>query len=299
MLMVTITADLVKQLRERTCGGLLECKKALEAAGGDLEQAVTILRKTGKVKAEKKAGRVATEGVIAFASTPDAKTAFILEVNCETDFVAKDNNFLAFVDELTNIGLQAQAKDLNAFMSLLLPSTNKTVSEAREDLVAKIGENINIRRFAIISNNAAGTVGNYIHNKRIGVLVSLSVDDKILAKDIAMQIAATKPVAIDATGLAPEMLVKEKEIFLAQVQDSKKPPAIMEKMVQGRMQKFIDEQTLVNQQFIKNPEVKIQDLLKKAGARVLEFVRFEVGEGIEKEKADFAAEVKAQVERQT
>lgn len=297
--MVTITADLVKQLRERTSGGLLECKKALEAANGDIEKAITILRKEGKVKAEKKAGRVAAEGIVAVASSEDAKTAFMIEVNCETDFVAKDNNFLAFVDELIKIGLQAKIKELNAFLSLPMQTTSKTVSEAREELIAKIGENINIRRIALISNSAEGIIGNYIHNGRIGVLINLSVADKVLAKDIAMQIAATKPVAIDASNLAPEVLAKEKEIFLAQVQDSKKPPAIIEKMVQGRMQKFIDEQTLINQPFIKNPEVKIQTLLKNAKASVLEFVRFEVGEGIEKEKADFAAEVKAQVERKT
>lgn len=293
--MVTITADLVKQLRERTGGGLLECKKALESANGDLEQAITILRKEGKIKAEKKAGRVAAEGRIAIAT--DGKHAFMLEVNCETDFVAEDNNFLTFVDELVNLGLQVQAKDLDAFLALSLKSTNKTVNETREDLISKIGENINIRRLFFMTASGDSIIGSYLHNKRIGVLVNLSADNKDLAKDIAMQIAATKPVAIDEHGLAPEVLAKEKEIFLAQVQDSKKPPEIMEKMIQGRIQKFIDEQTLIYQPFIKNPEVKIQTLLKNAKATVLDFARFEVGEGVEKKKVDFAAEVKAQVER--
>lgn len=289
---MAITAELVKELRERTSGGLMECKKALEATGGDIEAAAKMLRESGKAKADKKSGRIAAEGMIAVAMSSDQKTAIMLEVNCETDFVAKDDNFKQFVAKVTDLGLQAKATTIDNLLALVV-GENKTIAELRQDLVAKIGENINIRRVVLVTT--PNVLGSYVHSGRIGVIVSYKGGDASLGKDIAMHVAASKPLALQASDLPQEVIAQEKEVCLAQVKDSGKPPAIMEKMVQGRLQKFIDELTLLNQPFVKEPDIKISDLLKKHNAQIESFVRFEVGEGVEKEKCDFATEVMAQI----
>jgi len=291
---MNITAELVKELRERTGGGLMECKKALEAVGGDIEAAVKMLRESGKAKADKKSGRIAAEGMIAVVLSPDEKTAIMMEVNCETDFVAKDENFRQFANKVATLGLQAKVNDVDALLALSVGGgENKTVAELRQELVAKIGENINIRRLILVSS--ANLLAHYVHSGRIGVLVAFKGGDVALGKDIAMHVAASKPVALSAIDLPQDILAQEKAVYLAQVKDSGKPQEIMEKMVQGRLQKFIDELTLLNQPFIKDQEIKVSSLLQKHNAEVTSFVRFEVGEGIEKGKTDFAAEVMAQV----
>lgn len=271
---MTITASLVKELRERTGSGMMECKKALEEVGGDIEAAITAMRKSGQAKAAKKAGRVASEGRVAIKVTADGKKAAMVEVNCETDFVARDAGFLAFVDQVV-------ADTLNQVT---------TDPQAREELVAKIGENITVRRTQLLETS--GMIGSYVHNNKIGVLVEFATAvASDLAKDIAMHIAANKPIAVTAAELPQELLDKEKEICLAQVATSGKPAEIVEKMVTGRMQKFISELTLLTQPFVKDPNITITDLLKQHGASVVSFTRFEVGEGIEKKESDFAAEV--------
>ena len=226
-------------------------------------------------------------------SVSDEKTALIVEVNCETDFVAKDDNFKQFVMKIADAGVKAKVADLSELLALTVDG--KSVTEFRQDLVAKIGENINIRRVKLITTPY--TLGSYVHSGRIGVLVAFKGGDVTLGKDIAMHVAASKPLALSEGDLPRDLLEQEKEVYLAQVKDSGKPQAIMEKMIQGKLQKFIDELTLLNQPFVKEPEMKVSDLLKKHAAEVLGFVRFEVGEGIEKEKTDFAAEVVAQVEK--
>ncbi|EKE01617.1 MAG: hypothetical protein ACD_21C00090G0023 [uncultured bacterium] len=291
-----ITASLVKDLRERTGAGMMECKKALEEAQGDIEAAIVAMRKSGQAKAAKKAGRIAAEGAVAIKVSDDGKKAIMVEINCETDFVARDHNFLEFVNIVATNGLVASALDLDGLLAVTLDN-GKTIAQVREDLVAKIGENINVRRMKLMTT--AGVIGNYVHsNNRIGVLVDLSTVNAELGKDIAMHIAASKPIAVLPEELPQDLLNKEKEICLAQVQTSGKPPEILEKMVTGRMQKFINESTLIKQPFVKNPDIAVSELLQQANAKVLSFVRFEVGEGIEKKDVDFASEVKAQVESQ-
>jgi elongation factor Ts len=248
------------------------------------------MRKSGQAKAAKKAGRIAAEGAIAIKVGSDSKKAIMVEVNCETDFVARDHNFLGFINAVAVKGLAASAANLDDLLAVTLDD-GKTIAQAREDLVAKVGENINVRRMKLITTQ--GAIGSYVHsNNRIGVLVELSNASLEFGKDIAMHIAASKPIAVLPEELPKDMLDKEKEICLAQVEASGKPPAILEKMIVGRMQKFINESTLVKQPFVKNPDITVADLLKQADAKVLSFARFEVGEGIEKKEADFAAEVK-------
>lgn len=285
-----ITASLVKELRERTGAGMMECKKALEQAQGDIEAAIVAMRKSGQAKAAKKAGRIAAEGAVAIKVSSDGKEAIMVEVNCETDFVARDHNFVEFLNAVAAKGLAATAVNLDDLLAVTLDD-GKTIAQTREDLVAKIGENINVRRMKLITTQ--GTIGSYVHsNGRIGVLVELSTASLELSKDIAMHIAASKPIVVLPEELPKDLLEKEKEICLAQVEASGKPPAILEKMIVGRMQKFINEATLVKQPFVKNPDITVTDLLKQTNAKVLSFARFEVGEGIEKKEADFAAEVK-------
>lgn len=291
---MTITASLVKELRERTGAGMMECKKALEAANGDIEAAIEAMRISGQTKAAKKAGRIAAEGVVVVEVSADAKFAVMVEVNCETDFVARDHSFLGFAANVAKCALSSQAKDLDALLQTNYEA-GKTVAQAREDIVAKLGENINVRRMATLS--ASGIVGTYVHsNSRIGVMVALTAANAEVGKDVAMHIAASKPTAIKAEDLPQDLIAKEKEIYLAQVKDSGKPAAILEKMVSGRLQKFISESTLLTQPFVKNPDITVGALVKQAGADITAFVRFEVGEGIEKKETDFAAEVMAQVE---
>jgi elongation factor Ts len=293
--MTTITANLVKELRERTGSGMMECKKALETANGDIEVAIENMRKSGRATAAKKAGRIAAEGSIVIHITSDCKAALMLEINCETDFVARDQSFVDFANFVAAQGLVAKISDVNSLIKLNIGG-QKTVEQAREDLVAKLGENINIRR--VVNMFSEGTIGYYLHGNRIGVLVQLSVEDNDLARNVAMHIAAAKPLAVNVTDLSPELLAKEKEIYLAQIKDSGKPEAILEKMISGKVQKFINEAVLLQQSYVKDPDITVGLLLQKFGAKVLGFVRYEVGEGIEKKTVNFAEEVMSQVAAQ-
>lgn len=282
-----ITASQVKELRKRTGAGMMECKRALEVSQGDIEAAITAMRKAGQAKVAKKAGRIAAEGVIAIKVSPDSKQAIMVEVNCETDFVARDHSFLEFVDVVVTDGLAAAVTKLDDLLAL------KSITQMREDLVAKIGENIDIRRMQWYEAN--GIIGSYVHsNKRIGVLVELAQATPELAKDISMHIAASKPLVVLPEEIPQELLAQEEEICLAQV-PSGKSPEILKKMVAGRMQKFIAEITLIQQPFVKNTDLTVGTLLQQAKTDVRRFVRFAVGEGITKKTVDFAAEVKAQV----
>jgi len=288
-----ITAALVKELRERTGSGMMECKKALTETGGDIEAAVELMRKAGLAKADKKAGRVAAEGMIAAAISEDGAHAAIVEVNCETDFVAKGDDFVAFSGEIANVVLAKQPADVAALADLPLASGG-TVEETRRNLIAKLGENIAVRRCAVL-NNSDGKIAAYLHGNRIGVLVAVQGGDEALAKDIAMHVAASKPVALGPDNVSADVIAKEKEIYRAQAAESGKPADIVEKMVSGRVNKFLKEVTLLGQPFVKNPDISVEQLLKENGAKVSAFVRFEVGEGIEKKADNFAEEVMAQV----
>ncbi len=290
---MTITAAMVKDLRERTGAGMMECKKALTEAGGDIDKAIEAMRKSGAAKAVKKAGRVAAEGQVIINIADDKKKASIVEVNCETDFVGKDENFIRFAEEVGAIALAEGVGDA-AELSAKQMASGQTVEEARQELVSKIGENIQVRRVQKIEASE-GELGSYRHGVRIGVVVEVAGGDEALAKDIAMHIAAIKPVCVDESEVPAEMLEKEREIFIAQAKESGKPDDIVEKMVTGRMKKYLKEITLLGQPFVKNPDQTIEALLKDAGAKVLQFSRMEVGEGIEKKQEDFAAEVMAQV----
>lgn len=284
--MAEITAQLVKELRERTGQGMMECKKALVAAGGDIEKAIDDMRASGAIKAAKKAGNIAAEGSIAVKVAADNKAAVIVEVNSQTDFLALQDDFKAFVAESLE---QAFAEGLTDVAPLVASRES-----AREALVAKCGENVNIRRLTRVEGDV---VGAYLHGHRIGVLVSLSGGSPELARDIAMHVAASNPQFLSAAEVSEEAIAKEKEIFLALNADkiAGKPENIVENMVKGRIAKFLAEASLVEQPFVKDPEVKVGELAKKAGAEIVSFVRYEVGEGIEKAEVDFAAEVAAQV----
>lgn len=288
--MSEITASLVKELRELTGAGMMECKNALVESNGDMQLAIDNMRKKGSVKAAKRAGKIAAEGVIVIAMSADKICACMIEINCETDFVARDANFKTFADQLSHIGLTARSKDIAALLSQKT-SDGTTCEAVREALVLKVGENIQPRRIAVIAST--GCVGIYLHGDRIGVLVALDQNNPELAKDIAMHVAATNPVAIDANGIPAALLEKERSIVTAQAQSSGKPANIIEKMVDGRMQKYVQEVCLVHQPFVKNPDQTVETLLKTAGAKVLTITRFEVGEGIEKPATDLAAEVSA------
>jgi elongation factor Ts len=289
---MTISASMVKELRERTGAGMMECKKALVEAGADIDAAVEILRTSGQAKADKKAGRIAAEGRIAIAS--EGSSAAIVEVNSETDFVAKDDNFVAFVDAVVERVLTGKAADVTSLMAEEL-AAGKTIETARTELVAKVGENISVRRFSRVE--AAKQLGSYTHGARIGVLVSLDGGNEELARDIAMHIAASNPACVDESGVPAETLERERRIFAEQAQQSGKPANIIEKMVEGRVAKFLKEITLLGQPFVKDPDITVGKLLQSAGASVVGFVRFEVGEGIEKKPDNFVEEVMAQVKR--
>lgn len=287
--MSEITASMVKELREMTGAGMMECKKALVESNGDMDLAVDNMRKSGQAKAAKRAGKIAAEGVIVVALSDDQKRAAMVEVNSETDFVARDTGFKGFADMLASVALSADAQDVATLMAQPAVNAEGTCETAREQLVLKIGENINARRVTTIVST--GCVNYYLHGDRIGVMVELDKHAPELAKDIAMHVAATNPMAIDASGLSQDVLAKEREIVTAQASTSGKPANIVEKMVEGRLQKFVQEVCLVHQPFVKNPDQTVQDLLKAAGAKVVKFVRFVVGEGIEKQVTDFAKEV--------
>ena len=283
-----MSAALVKELRERTGLGLLECKKALAAAGGDVDKAIEELRKSSGMKAAKKAGRTAADGVVVTRIADDGSYGVVVEVNSETDFVARDENFLGFVGKVADSAFENRQTDVAALMAGDLESD-------REALVQKIGENIGVRRVELVTAEA-GVVGSYVHgNSRIAVLVELKGGDQDLARDVAMHVAAVNPQVVSPGDMPEEVLEKEKEIFTAQAQDSGKPPEIIEKMIGGRIKKFLAENSLVEQAFVKDPDVTVGKLVSGSGAEVLSFVRFEVGEGIEVEKVDFADEVAAQL----
>lgn len=288
---MSISATEVKALRERTGAGMMECKKALVEAEGDLEAAIEIMRKTGLAKADKKAGRTAAEGRIAQAG--DGSAAAMVEVNSETDFVAGGDEFAAFADEVAAKVLAADPADAEALAGLELAS-GESVEMTRRALVAKLGENITLRRFERMQTD--GTLGRYVHGTRIGVMVEIEGGNDELAKDVAMHIAASNPACVGPGDVAPDVLAKEREIHRAQAEESGKPAEIVEKMVEGRLRKYVNEIALTGQPFVKNPDQSVGDLLKEHGATVRRFVRFEVGEGIEKEEADFASEVMAQVQ---
>lgn len=290
---MAITAAMVKELRERTGAGMMECKKALTEHNGDIEAAIEGMRKSGAAKAVKKAGRVAAEGQVVIAISDDAKSGALIEINCETDFVAKDESFDRFCNAV-GVATLAAAVELPEQIAELKIESGQTVEEARQELISKIGENIQIRRAKTLGS-ASGALGSYRHGLKIGVVVELEGGDDALARDIAMHIAASRPVCVDESEVPAEMLDKEKEIFSAQAAESGKPPEIVEKMVTGRIRKYLKEITLLGQPFVKKPDQSIEQLLNAAGAKVLSFTRIEVGEGIEKKQEDFAAEVMAQV----
>jgi elongation factor Ts len=286
-----ITAAMVKELRELTGAGMMECKKALTEAGGNTEAAVEWMRKNGMAKADKKAGRIAAEGVIAFATAQNQKAACMIEINCETDFVARGDDFRNFVDQVAGLALEKAPVDLDALLKLPLAGSN--IETQRKALVAKIGENIQIRRFVRVASE--GVVGAYSHGGRIGVLVEMTGGELGLAKDIAMHVAASRPVCVSESDVPAEHLQKEKEILMAQAAQSGKTGDIVEKMVQGRLKKYLAEVTLLGQPFVKDPDQNVGKLLKAAGATVKSFHRYEVGEGIEKKEENFAEEVMAAV----
>ena len=291
---MAITAALIKELRERTGAGMMDCKKALMETSADLESAIDLMRASGAAKAAKKAGRVASEGLVNLTISDDNKTAVILEVNSETDFVTKGSAFIDFVVGLGSLALKNKPESVEAFLSHTLDS-GETVDEARQGIIAKIGENISVRRLQIVTTEN-GVLGAYKHGERIAVLTVLSGEDGELAKDIAMHIAASKPECVSEDQLSSELLEREKAIFIEQAKESGKPDNIIEKMIVGRMKKFVNEATLYGQAFVKDPDTTVGALVKSKSTAVESFVRYEVGEGIEKKEDNFVEEVMAQAQ---
>lgn len=287
---MSVTASMVKELRERTGAGMMECKKALVATNGDLDAAAEELRKSGQAKADKKSSRVAADGRVVVSQ--DGGKAIIVEVNSETDFVAKDENFVAFAEAVAAAALTSETTNVAELASQAVDDS-RTVEEARTELVTKVGENISVRRVAIVEGS--GPIGYYTHGARIGAVVALDGGDEALARDVAMHVAAINPLCTDETQVPEDTLDRERRIFSEQAAASGKPPEIIEKMVTGRIAKFLKEITLVGQPFVKDPDVSVGKLLEAAGASVSSFVRFEVGEGIEKKEDNFVEEVMAQV----
>ncbi|KTD00377.1 translation elongation factor Ts [Fluoribacter gormanii] len=290
---MSISASLVMQLRERTGAGMMECKKFLIATNGDIEAAIIEMRKAGQAKADKKADRVAAEGVVVIARSADGRSAVMLEINSETDFVARDENFTNFANMVADAALNSSATTI-AELSAITLSSGVPVEQARQELVAKIGENIKLRRLERMQCDA-GVIGCYLHGSRIGVMAALKNDQEELAKDIAMHVAASKPIVVSRDQVSTEAIENEREIFTAQAKESGKPQEIIDKMIEGRINKFIDEVSLLGQPFVKNPDIKVGQLLKEKNTEVLSFVRYEVGEGIEKKEDNFVEEVMAQV----
>lgn len=291
---MSISAAQVKELRSRTGLGMMECKQALTETGGDLEAATELLRKRAGAKVEKKAGRTAAEGAIGLYLSDDRKLAAMAEVNCETDFVAKGDNFIEFAKAVATSAAEHDPRDVEALSALPL-AKGETVAQAREALVMKQGENMGVRRFVRYAAENR-RLGAYVHSTRkIGVLVEVDGGDEALAKDLAMHIAASRPDYVSRDDVPAAVIEKEREIYAEQAQASGKPKEIVEKMVAGRVGKYLNEITLLGQAFVKDPEITVEKLLSRAGAKVVRFARYEVGEGIEREQADFAAEVMAQV----
>ena len=291
--MVKITAQMVKELREMTGAGMMECKKALTEAEGSIDNAVDIMRTRSQAKAAKRASKVAAEGVVVTRCSEDGLSAMMIEVNCETDFVARDSNFLDFAQQLASSGLEAGVTSVDALMALS-PSGNETFEEQRQALINKIGENVKVRRCQLMTST--GIVGSYNHGSRIGVLVDLNQANADLAKDVAMHVAASNPNCVTADQVDQELIARERAIYEAQAAESGKDPSIMEKMIEGKLNRFLSEITLVSQPFVKNPDQTVQALLSEKSASVLSMSRIKVGEGIEVEKKDFAAEVAEQLQ---
>ncbi|MGH8494513.1 MAG: translation elongation factor Ts [Gammaproteobacteria bacterium] len=288
---MAVTAQLVKELRERTGAGMMECKNALVAAGGDIDAAVEQMRKAGLAKADKKAGRVAAEGVIEIRVSDDARTGAIVEINCETDFVANGEPFRRFADTVAEAALGAPTADVDALLKRTVDG--ETIENRRRSLVASIGENIRVRRLGRLESR--GALGHYLHGSRIGAIVALEGGDETLARDLAMHVAASRPAYVTADQVPADLLDKEREILREQAATEGKPPAIVEKMVEGRLRKFLGEITLLGQAFVKDDQILVGKLVEQRGARVTAFLRFEVGEGIEKPEDDFVSEVMKQV----
>jgi elongation factor Ts len=293
---MAVTAEAVKVLRERTGAGMMECKKALVETNGDLEAAAELMRKAGLAKADKKAARIAAEGVIAIERAADAKRAAVIEINCETDFVAREKDFTQFAADVAKTALSTRPKDLEALLGARL-SNGQSVEETRRALIAKIGENIGVRRFALVE--APAVVGAYLHGTRIGALVAMKAGDEAVAKDIAMHVAAINPARISAAEVPADDVAKERAIFVEQAKsdpkNAGKPQEIVEKIVEGKVRKWLNEITLLGQPFVKDDKQSVEQYLKKAGGEVVSIVRYEVGAGIEKKQEDFAAEVMKQV----
>jgi elongation factor Ts len=296
---MAVTAEAVKLLRERTGAGMMECKKALVETNGDLEAAAELMRKTGLAKADKKASRVAAEGMIVIERSSDSKRAAIVEVNCETDFVAREQDFQAFAGNVAKVVLAHRPADLDA-LSALSFENGVSIDEARRALIAKIGENIGVRRFAVVE--APAVVGAYLHGMRIGALVAMKSGDEAVAKDIAMHVAAINPARVSSAEVPADEVEKERSIFLEQAKgDPKtagKPQEIVDKIIEGKVRKWLSEITLLGQPFVKDDKQTVEQYLKKAGGEVLSITRYEVGAGIEKKQEDFAAEVMKQVRGQ-
>jgi elongation factor Ts len=288
---MNISADSVKQLRERTGAGMMECKKALVETNGDLDAAAELMRKQGLAKADKKATRVAAEGVIVIEKAADARTAAMIEVNCETDFVAREQDFRDFAQKVAALALRAGVSSVDSLLQSKL-ETGETVDERRRALVAKIGENISVRRLSLRTD---GPLGAYVHGTRIGAVVTLKGGNEALARDLAMHVAASNPRFLSASSVPEDVVSKEREILTEQARGEGKPPEIVAKMVEGRLRKSLGEITLTGQPFVKDPDMTVEKLLKNANASVESFERFEVGAGIEKRQEDFVAEVMAQV----
>ncbi len=288
---MSISASLVKELRERTGAGMMECKRALVETEGDIEAAIEHMRKQGLAKADKKAGRIAAEGLVVVKTTSDQHTGVVVEINCETDFVAGGDDFKGFADTVGALVLEHRPADLEALLAL--PLGDSTVEETRRGLIAKLGENIGVRRFAILEST--GTVGSYLHGTRIGVLVAIEGGDEALVRDLAMHVAASRPQYIDESEIPGDFLEKEREILVEQAKGEGKPAEIVARMVEGRLRKQLAEITLVGQPFVKDPDTTVGKLLSSHEATVAGFVRFEVGEGIEKKADNFVEEVMAQV----
>lgn len=294
---MAVTADAVKQLRERTGAGMMECKKALVETNGDLEAAAELMRKSGLAKADKKAARIAAEGVIAIERSADAKRAAIVEVNCETDFVAREADFKSFAANVAKVVLTQRPATLEALLEAKVDG-GVTLDEGRRVLIAKIGENISVRRFVVVESPAV--VGAYLHGSRIGALVAMGSGDDSVAKDVAMHVAAINPPYLTGADVPAEQLAKEQEIQNEQTKNDPKmvgkPEAIVAKVVEGKIRKWISEITLLGQPFVKDDKQTVEQYLKQAGSVVTSFVRYEVGAGIEKKQEDFAEEVRKQVE---
>lgn len=290
---MTITAEAVKQLRERTGAGMMECKKALVEVGGDLDAAAELMRKQGLAKADKKAARVAAEGIIVIERAADGLSAAIAEINCETDFVAREQDFRAFANAVGKLALAQRAAEVTALLALKTES-GETLDERRRALVAKIGENISVRRVAVAT--APTVVGTYVHGTRIGAVVGLRGGDEALARDIAMHVAAMNPEYVSPADVPAAVVAKEREIYSEQVKAEGKPPEIAGKIVEGKLRKRLNEVSLTGQPFVKDDKSSVESLLKTARAEVTAMVRFEVGAGIEKKSGDFAAEVMATVQ---